>query len=242
VGCRTSTDAIIPASSVKTPVAPPFDPHEFLSQGGDGKAVLQIRRNQVVFSQSQAADSVYYLQKGRIKLTVTSGQGKEAVVAIIEPRQFFGEGSLIGQQLRIYTARAMEDGEVTAMTREAIRAVLRGQRAFSKLFIAYLLDRNTRIEEDLVDQLFNSSEKRLARLLLLLANFGKEGHTQPIDVKVSQATLAEMIGTTRSRVSHFMNKFRKLGFISYKGTIEVHRSLLDAILQENPQIGGGEDP
>lgn len=198
--------------------------------------MLQLRRNQVVFSQGQAADCVYYLQKGRIKLTVTSEQGKEAVVAIIDPRQFFGEGCLIGQRVRAYTARAMEGGEVTTMTREAIKAILRSQPAFSELFIVYLLNRNTRIEEDLVDQLFNSSEKRLARLLLLLANFGEEGSTQPIDVKVSQATLAEMIGTTRSRVSHFMNKFRKLGFIKYNGTIEVHRSLLDAILRETPHI------
>jgi CRP-like cAMP-binding protein len=242
VGCRTSTDATLPASSVKTTVIPPFDPHEFLARVGDGKTVLQLRRNQVLFSQGQAADCVYYLQKGRIKLTVTSEQGKEAVVGIIEPRQFFGEGCLTGQQLRICTARAMEGGEVTTISREAIKAVLRDQPAFSELFIAYLLNRNTRIEEDLIDQLFNSSEKRLARLLLLLANFGEESNTQPIDVRVSQATLAEMIGTTRSRVSHFMNKFRKLGFISYSGTIEVHRSLLNAVLREKPQIGGGEDP
>ncbi len=203
--------------------------------------MLQLRKYQVVFSQGQAAECVYYLQKGRIKLTVTSEQGKEAVVAIIEPRQFFGEGCLTGQQLRIFTARAMEAAEVTTITREAIKAVLRGQPAFSQLFIAYLLNRNTRIEEDLVDQLFNSSEKRLARVLLLLANVGDDGNTQPIDVKVSQATLAEMIGTTRSRVSHFMNKFRKLGFISYNGTIEVHRSLLNAVLQEKPRIGGGDE-
>jgi CRP/FNR family cyclic AMP-dependent transcriptional regulator len=182
---------------LKPPVTPPFDPHQFLAQVGDGKAVLQLRKNQVVFTQGEAADSVYYLQKGRIKLTVTSGQGKEAVVGIIEPRQFFGEGCLTRQQARIFTARAMEAGEVTTITREAITAVLRDQPAFSELFIAYLLNRNTRIEEDLVDQLFNSSERRLARLLLLLANVGEEGHTQPIDVKVSQATLAEMIGTTR---------------------------------------------
>jgi CRP/FNR family cyclic AMP-dependent transcriptional regulator len=226
---------------VKTPVTAAFDPHEFLAKVGSGKAVLGIRRNQVVFSQGQAADCVYYLQKGRIKLTVTSEQGKEAVVGIIEPRQFFGEGCLTGQQVRICTARAMESGEVTTITREALKAVLRDESAFSELFIAYLLSRNSRIEEDLIDQLFNSSEKRLARLLLLLANFGKEGNTQPIDVKVSQATLAEMIGTTRSRVSHFMNKFRKLGFISYNGTIEVHRSLLNAVLQEKPQISGGEE-
>jgi CRP-like cAMP-binding protein len=221
---------------VKKPVRPAFDPHEFLVKVGTGKIVSQIRKNQVVFSQGQTADCVFYLRKGRIKLTVSSEQGKEAVVGIIEPGQFFGEGCLTGQLVRIFTARAMEDCQVTSITREALNAALHDEPAFSELFIAYLLSRNTRIEGDLIDQLSNSSEKRLARLLLLLANFGQEGHTQPIDVKVSQETLAEMIGTTRSRVSHFMNKFRKLGFISYNGTIEVHRSLVNAVLQEKPQI------
>jgi CRP-like cAMP-binding protein len=221
---------------VKKPVRPAFDPHEFLVKVGTGKTVSQIRKNQVVFSQGQAADCVYYLQQGRIKLTVTSEQGKEAVVGIIEQEQFFGEGCLTGQQVRICTARAMQGCEVTSIIKEALRAVLHDESTFSELFIAYLLTRNSRIEEDLIDQLFNSSEKRLARLLLLLANFGKDGDTQPIDAKVSQETLAEMIGTTRSRVSHFMNKFRKLGFISYDGTIEVHRSLLNAVLHEKPQI------
>jgi CRP/FNR family cyclic AMP-dependent transcriptional regulator len=221
---------------VKKPVRPAFDPHEFLVKVGTGKVVSQIRKNQVVFSQGQAADCVYYLQMGRIKLTVTSEQGKEAVVGIIEPEQFFGEGCLTGQQVRICTARAMQGCEVTSIGKEALRAVLHDESTFSELFIAYLLTRNSRIEEDLIDQLFNSSEKRLARLLLLLANFGKDGDTQPIDAKVSQETLAEMIGTTRSRVSHFMNKFRKLGFISYDGTIEVHRSLLNAVLHDKPQI------
>jgi CRP/FNR family transcriptional regulator, cyclic AMP receptor protein len=221
---------------VKKPVRPAFDPHEFLVNVGTGKTVTQIRKNQVVFSQGQTADCVYFLQKGRIKLTVTSDQGKEAVVGIIEPEQFFGEGCLTGQQVRICTARAMQGCEITSIGKEALRTVLRDESTFSDLFIAYLLTRNSRIEEDLIDQLFNSSEKRLARLLLLLANFGKDGDTQPIDAKVSQETLAEMIGTTRSRVSHFMNKFRKLGFISYDGTIEVHRSLLNAVLYDKPQI------
>jgi CRP/FNR family cyclic AMP-dependent transcriptional regulator len=221
---------------VKQPVRPAFDPHEFLAKVGTGKTVTEIRKNQVVFSQGQTADCVYYLQKGRIKLTVTSEHGKEAVVGIIEPKQFFGESCLTGQQVRTFMARAMESCEVTSITKEALRAALHDEPAFSELFIAYLLSRNSRIEGDLIDQLFNSSEKRLARLLLLLANFGQDGNTQPIDVKVSQETLAEMIGTTRSRVSHFMNKFRKLGFISYDGTIEVHRSLLNAVLHEKPQI------
>jgi CRP-like cAMP-binding protein len=225
---------------MKTPVKPAFDPHEFLVKVGTGKTVSHIRRHQVVFRQGQPADTVFYVQKGRVKLTVGSEQGKEAVVGIIEPGQFFGEGCLTGQEVRICTARAMEGCEVTTITKEALKAVLQEEPAFSELFIAYLLNRNSRIEEDLIDQLFNSSERRLARLLLLLANFGKEGTTQPIDVKVSQQTLAEMIGTTRSRVSHFMNKFRKLGFISYNGTIEVHRSLLSAVLREKPQIESGD--
>jgi CRP/FNR family cyclic AMP-dependent transcriptional regulator len=225
---------------VKTPVKPAFDPHEFLVKVGTGKTVNQVRKHQVVFSQGQPADRVFYLQKGRIKLTVSSEQGKEAVVGIIEPGQFFGEGCLSGQEVRICTARAMEGCEVTTITKAALNAMLQEESAFSAFFIAYLLNRNSRIEEDLIDQLFNSSERRLARLLLLLANFGKEGNTQPIDVKVSQQTLAEMIGTTRSRVSHFMNKFRKLGFISYNGTIEVHRSLLSAVLREKPQIESGD--
>jgi CRP/FNR family cyclic AMP-dependent transcriptional regulator len=221
---------------VQKPLKPAFDPHEFLVHVGPGKTVSHIRKNKVVFSQGHAADCLYYLQKGRIKLTVTSEQGKEAVVGIIEPEQFFGEGCLTGQQVRICTARAMEGCEVTSITKDALTATLHRESAFSELFIAYLLTRNSRIEGDLIDQLFNSSEKRLARLLLLLANFASDGETQPIDVKFSQETLAEMIGTTRSRVSHFMNKFRTLGFISYNGTIKVHRSLMNAVLHEKLQL------
>jgi CRP-like cAMP-binding protein len=222
---------------VQQPFKSAFDPpYEFLVRVGPGKTVSQIRKNQVVFSQGQAADCLYYLQKGRIKLTVTSEQGKEAVVGIIEREQFFGEGCLTGQRARIFMARAMECCEVTSITKEALAAALHDEPAFSELFIAYLLTRNSRIEGDLIDQLFNSSEKRLARLLLLLANFGDDGNTQPIDAKFSQETLAEMIGTTRSRVSHFMNKFRKLGFISYNGTIEVHRSLMNAVLSDKAVI------
>jgi CRP/FNR family cyclic AMP-dependent transcriptional regulator len=217
---------------VTQPLKPAFDPNEFLVRVGPGKIVNQIRKNQIVFSQGQASDCLFYLQIGKVKLTATSEQGKEAVVGIVEPEQFFGEGCLTGQQVRIFTARAMESCEVTAISKDALTAALRDEPAFSELFIAYLLMRNSRIEGDLIDQLFNSSEKRLARLLLLLANFDLNGTTQPIDVKFSQETLAEMIGTTRSRVSHFMNKFRKLGFISYNGTIEVHRSLMNAVLHD----------
>jgi len=179
---------------------------------------------------------VFYIQKGKVKLTVLSEQGKEAVVAILEPGQFFGEGCLNGQRLRIATTTAMEDCTITAITKPAMIAALHDEPKFSELFMAFLLTRNSRIEEDLIDQLFNSSERRLARLLLLLANFGKEGIPQPISRNIRQETLAEMIGTTRSRVSHFMNKFRKLGFISYNGQIEVHSSMLNAVLHEKPQL------
>jgi CRP/FNR family transcriptional regulator, cyclic AMP receptor protein len=213
-----------------------FDSREFLASVGTGKTVSLTRKNQVIFNQGKAADCVYYLQKGRIKLTVTSEQGKEAIVGMIEPEQFFGEDCLAGQQVRICTARAMEGCEVTSITKEALRGMLHDEPTFSELFIAYLLNRNSQIEQDLIDQLFNSSERRLARLLLLLANFGKDGDTQPIDSKVSQETLAEMIGTTRSRVSHFMNKFRRLRFISYDGTIEVHRSRMNAVLCNMAEI------
>jgi CRP-like cAMP-binding protein len=197
---------------------------------------LTFHKNETVFSQGDAADTVFYIQKGRVKVVVLSEQGKEAVVGIFEPGQFFGEGCLNGQLLRISTTTALEDCVITAIAKTAMLAALHDEPKFSELFMSYLLTRNSRIEEDLVDQLFNSSEKRLARLLLLLANFGKEGSLQPIKVHVSQETLAEMIGTTRSRVSFFMNKFRKLGFISYNGQIEVHNSLLNAVLHDKPQI------
>jgi CRP/FNR family transcriptional regulator, cyclic AMP receptor protein len=213
-----------------------FDPQAFLAKVGTGKTILKFQKNQHVFEQGDAADSVFYLQKGRVKLTVLSEQGKEAVVGILEPGQFFGEGCLNGHPLRIATTTAMEESLITSITREAMIATLRTEPKFSELFMAYLLTRNSRVEEDLIDQLFNSSERRLARLLLLLAHFGKEGTPQPILVDISQETLAEMIGTTRSRVSFFMNKFRKLGLISYNGKIEVHNSLLNAVLREKPEI------
>jgi CRP/FNR family cyclic AMP-dependent transcriptional regulator len=213
-----------------------FDPKAFLAKVGAGKTILNIKRNQHVFEQGDVADTVFYIQKGRVKLTVLSGQGKEAVVGILEAGQFFGEGCLNGHPLRIATTVAMEDCVITSITKEAMITAVRSEPKFSELFMAYLLTRNSRVEEDLIDQLFNSSEKRLARLLLLLAHFGKEGIPQPILVDISQETLAEMIGTTRSRVSHFMNKFRKLGLISYNGKIEVHNSLLNAVLHEKPEI------
>ena len=218
------------------PAKDSFSPLEFLAKVGSGKTILQFRRNQKVFAQGEVADTVFFVQKGRIKLTVLSEQGKEAVVAILEPGQFFGEGCLNGHPRRIATTTAMEECTITAISKEAMTDLLHGEPKFSELFMSYLLTRNSRIEEDLIDQLFNSSERRLARLLLLLANFGKEGSPQPINPNISQETLAEMIGTTRSRVSFFMNKFRKLGFISYNGKIEVNNSLLSAVLHDKPQI------
>ncbi len=217
---------------------PSFDPKSFLAKVGEGRSIGKYRENQVVFSQGDAADSVFYIQKGKVKLTVVSEQGKEAVVAIQGPDVFCGEGCLTGQPRRMATATAMIECEIMRLEKEAIVRVLRDEPAFSEMFVAHLLVRTIRVEEDLVDQLFNSSEKRLARALLLLANFGKEGRPEPIFAKVSQETLAEMIGTTRSRVSHFMNKFRELGFIDYNGTMEVHSSLLSVVLHDQPQIKG----
>jgi CRP/FNR family cyclic AMP-dependent transcriptional regulator len=213
-----------------------FDPKAFLAKVGHGKTVLIFKRNQRIFEQGDVADTIFYIQTGKVKVTVVSDQGKEAVVGILEPGQFFGEGCLNGHPLRIGTTTAMEECTVTAIAKEAMIAILHSEPQFSELFVAFLLSRNSRIEEDLIDQLFNSSEKRLARLLLLLANFGKEGAPQPINPNINQETLADMIGTTRSRVSFFMNKFRKLGFISYNGKIEVHSSMLSAVLREVPRI------
>jgi CRP/FNR family transcriptional regulator, cyclic AMP receptor protein len=213
-----------------------FDPSAFLAKVGEGKTISRLRKNEVIFSQGEVADAVFYIQKGRIKLTVISEQGKEAAVAIMDAGQFFGEGCLNGHPLRMATTTAMDDCVVTTISKAAMTAVLHKEPKFSELFMAHLLTRNSRIEEDLVDQLFNSSEKRLARLLLLLANFGKEGNPQLIEPNISQETLAEMIGTTRSRVSFFMNKFRKLGLISYNGKIEVHNSLLNAVLHDKPEL------
>jgi CRP/FNR family transcriptional regulator, cyclic AMP receptor protein len=212
-----------------------FDPRAFLRRAGPGITIEKYPKNQKIFSQGDAADAVFFVQRGRVKITVLSEHGKEAVVGIVAEGQFFGEGCLEGGEIRGATSQAMEDCVITSITKSAMLTALREPK-FSAFFIAYLLSRNSRIEEDLIDQLFNSSERRLARLLLLLANFGKEGGGEPIAVTLSQETLAEMIGTTRSRVSFFMNKFRKQGLIDYNGKIEVHRSLLDAVLHEKPHI------
>ena len=213
-----------------------FDPKASLSKAGPGRTVSKFGAHQVVFSQGDAADAVFYIQKGKLKITVVSEQGKEAVVAVLGPDEFCGEACLTGQTRRMATAAAMTECEIMRIEKTAMVRMLLGEPAFSEMFIAHLLARTIRVEEDLVDQLFNSSEKRLARALLLLANFGKEGRPEPILAKISQETLAEMIGTTRSRVSHFMNKFRKLGFIDYNDHLEVHSSLLNVVLHDQPHI------
>jgi len=217
-------------------VAASFDPKVFLAKVGEGKAISKCRKDQIVFSQGDAASAVFYIQKGKIKLTVVSERGKEAVVGILGTGHFFGEGCLNGHPLRITTASAIDECLITSITKAAMIATMRNEPQFSELFMADLLSRNSRIEEDLIDQLFNSSEKRLARTLLLLANFGKDDALEPIVGKFSQEILAEMIGTTRSRVSHFMNKFRKLGYIKYNGHLEIHNSLLNVVLYDKPQV------
>jgi CRP/FNR family cyclic AMP-dependent transcriptional regulator len=221
---------------MENPAKGGFDARDFLAKVGAGKTILKLQKNQTIFTQGQTADTVYYIQQGKIKLTVISEHEKEAVVGILGPGQFFGEGCMNGHPLRIATTTAMEDCVVTAITKQAMKATLQDQPAFSEVFVAYLLTRISRIEEDLIDQLFNSSERRLARILLLLSHFGKEGTSQPITPNISQETLAGMIGTTRSRVSEFMNKFRKLGLISYNGHIEVNSALLDAVLRDKPEL------
>ena len=213
-----------------------FDPKVFLATVNGGRSISKYRTNQKVFAQSSSADAVFYIQKGKVKITVVSEQGKEAVVAILGPDEFCGEGCLTGQLLRLATATAMTDCEIMRLEKATMIRVLHEEQAFSEFFVSHLLARTIRVEADLVDQLFNSSEKRLARALLLLANFGKEGEPEPILAKISQETLAEMIGTTRSRVSAFMNKFRELGLIDYNGRIAVHRSLLNVVLHEQPHI------
>ncbi len=212
----------------------PFDPKVFLAKIGEGRNDARYRKGEVVFSQGDVAEAVFYIQKGKVKVSVVSEQGKEAVIALLAKEDFFGEGCLAGQTRRMATVAAMTDCVIVRLEKAAIVRVIHAEPAFSELFIAHLLGRAIRIEADLVDQLFNSSEKRLARLLLLLANFGKEGMPEPAIAKISQETLAEMIGTTRARVSFFMNKFRKLGFIEYNGHIEVHSSLLNVVLLDQP--------
>jgi CRP/FNR family cyclic AMP-dependent transcriptional regulator len=214
----------------------PFDPKVFLATVNGGRSISKYRMNQKVFSQGHSADAVFYIQKGKVKVTVVSEQGKEAVVAVLGPDEFCGEGCLTGQPLRLATATAMTECEIMRLEKAVMIRVLHEEPAFSEMFVSHLLARTVRVEADLVDQLFNSSEKRLARALLLLANFGKDGRPEPIIAKVSQETLAEMIGTTRSRVSYFMNKFRKLGLIDYNGRIEIHSSLLNVVLHEEPHI------
>jgi CRP-like cAMP-binding protein len=219
----------------------PFDVETFLATVDGGRTLSTYRKNQTVFSQGDPADSVFYIQEGKVKVCVVSERGKEAVVAIHGKKEFFGEGCLSGQPRRLATVAAMTECVIMRLDKAAIVRVLHDEPQFSEMFMAYLLARNARVEEDLVDQLFNSSEKRLARLLLLMANFGKEGRPEPVIAKISQETLAEVIGTTRSRVSAFMNKFRKLGFIEYNGHLEVHNSLLSMVLHETPEIRRGQD-
>jgi CRP/FNR family cyclic AMP-dependent transcriptional regulator len=213
-----------------------FDPNTFLATIGVGRKMLSVQKKQTIFAQGDDADSVFYVQKGKVRLTVVSKIGKEATIAIVGEGNFFGEGSLAGQVLRMGSAAAMTDCDLLRVEKKAMMEALHREHTLSDMFVAYLLARNIRYEEDLVDQLFNSSEKRLARVLLLLAHFGKEGIPETVVPKISQETLAEMIGTTRSRVSFFMNRFRKLGFIDYaggeEGGLQVHSSLLNVVLHD----------
>jgi CRP/FNR family cyclic AMP-dependent transcriptional regulator len=215
---------------------PVFDPNVFLAKADGGRTISKYQKDQTVFSQGDAADAVFYIQQGKIKITVVSEQGKEAVIAILGTGDFFGEGCLTAQSLRMATVTTMMECEIMRLEKAAIIRVIHEEPTFAEMFMSHLLTRTIRVEADLVDQLFNSSEKRLARALLLLANFGKEGKPEPVIAKISQETLAEMIGTTRSRVSSFMNKFRQLGFINYNGHLEVHSSLLNVVLHDEPHI------
>ena len=214
----------------------PFDPKVFLSKVNGGRSIADYRKDQIIYSQGDPASSVFFIQNGKVKKTVVSEQGKEAVVALLETGDFFGEGCLAGETLRLATVSAITKCVIARISKADITRVIHEEPAFAELFISHLLARNSRVEEDLVDQLFNSSEKRLARTLLLLANFGKDSRPEPIIAKISQETLAEMIGTTRSRVSFFMNRFRQLGLIDYNGHIAVHSSLLNVVLRDQPQI------
>ena len=217
---------------MKRKAKPRFDPKAFLAKTNGGRTISTHPQKSVIFAQGDVADAVFYIKTGKVKVTVVSKEGKEAVVAILGTDEFFGEGMLIGQVKRLATASAMTECVIMRVEKAEIMRVIRDEPAFSQMFMSHILTRNARIEEDLVDQLFNSTEKRLARVLLLMANFGKEGRPEPVMTKISQETLAEMIGTTRSRVSHFMNNFRRLGFINYNGHIEVHSSLLSVVLAE----------
>jgi CRP/FNR family cyclic AMP-dependent transcriptional regulator len=219
-------------TATKTKKLPVFDPAIFLATIGEGRKIMEVSTKQVIFSQGDDADAVFYIQKGKVRLTVLSTTGKEATIAILGEGNFFGEGVLAGQVRRMGSAAAMSSCEILHVTKAAMVEALHREHAFSDTFVAHLLARNIRFEEDLVDHLFNSSEKRLARVLLLLAHFGKEGVPETVIPKISQETLAEMVGTTRSRVSFFMNRFRKLGFIHYNGGLQVHSSLLNVVLHD----------
>jgi CRP/FNR family transcriptional regulator, cyclic AMP receptor protein len=218
----------------QTTSSTPFDPAVFLETAANGRVISTHKKKQIIFAQGDAADSVFYIKAGKVKITVVSKQGKEAVVAILGADQFLGEGCLIGQPKRLATAMAVTECVTMRVEKAEIVRVLHEEPAFSQMFVSHILERSARVEEDLVDQLFKSTEKRLARVLLLMANFGKEGRPEAIIAKISQETLADMIGTTRSRVSHFMNKFRQLGFIDYNGRLEVHSSLLSVVLADQP--------
>ena len=226
-----SERSIIP----KTAKGVRFDPALFFDTAAKGRTISKHRKSEIIFSQGDDANAVFYIKKGKVKVTIVSKQGKEAVVAILGIDEFVGEGCLIGQPKRLGTASAMSECVTMRVGKREIQRLLRDEPAFSQIFVSHILARTARVEEDLVDQLFNSTEKRLARLLLLLANFGKEGRPEPLMAKITQETLAEMIGTTRSRVSHFMNKFREAGFIDYNGHLEVHSSLLSVVLAEQPR-------
>jgi CRP-like cAMP-binding protein len=209
----------------------PFDPTTFLAKLNGGKTILRPKKKQIIFSQGDVADAVFYIQEGKVKLTVLSAKGKEAVIAILEPGAFWGS-LLTGQSVRVATATALDASTILRIDKPTMIRTLHGEPTFAELFMTYLLTRNIRIESDLVDQLFNSSEKRLARMLLLLAHFGKEDKPEPIIPKISQETLAEMVGTTRSRIGFFMNKFKKLGFIHDDNGLHVHSSLLNIVLHD----------
>lgn len=226
---KRGTPSMSPAATKKNRE---FDPNTFLATIGDGRRMVAVSKKQAVFVQGDDADAVFYIQKGKVRLTVVSKTGKEATIGIVNERNFFGEGSLAGQIHRMGSAAAMTDCELLRIDKKAMMNALHREHAFSDLFVGYLLARNIRYEEDLVDQLFNSSEKRLARVLLLLARFGKEGTPEAVIPQITQETLAEMIGTTRARVSFFMNRFRKLGFIHYNGGLQVHSSLLNVVLHD----------
>ena len=221
-----------PGKQRKRQRAARFDLKAFLAKAGDGRTILEYRQKQTLFSQGDPADAVLYILKGKIKLTVLSRHGKEAVIAMLGPDDFFGEGCLAGQPLRMATATATTDGSIMTLEKKAIIRLLHEQPTFSELFMSYVLSRNIRIEEDLVDQLFNSSEKRLARTLLLLAHVGKDGEADVVVPRISQESLAEIIGTTRGRVSFFMNRFRQLGLIEYNGELRLHSALLNIVLHD----------